>query len=302
MGFFILSGFIISEALDVFYKKRVFAFLGNRLLRLIPPYFVALLFSIFAHLIIISNFDPKYFDYPATPEGIFSLRNLFGNALLPFVWYGLDTIALEPVYPFVRYVWAVSVEWLFYIVIAFFVFRWGDNRSRGVFAFFLAMLSSLIYKISGSIWFYPLTFASYFLAGVCLYFYLRNRTILPFLGFLLSLIFCFIHFYVFAGQTVKAAMSGLAVVTIALSLIPLSKVKVSPYVQEIDRKLGDLSYPVYLNHYVITILFLSLLNERSVFVIVACVAVCIALSWLLANLVEPITREVRDRLRGAKVG
>lgn len=132
MGFFVLSGFIISEALEVFYQNRSGAFLLNRLLRLIPPYVASLIFSIATHCLLVAYSEPKYFDYANTPEGMFSLINLFGNALLPFVWYGLDKIALEPSYPFVRYVWAVSVEWWFYVVIAIFMLRWNKSVAWGV--------------------------------------------------------------------------------------------------------------------------------------------------------------------------
>ncbi len=302
MGFFILSGFIISEALQVFYQNKTKAFLINRLMRLIPPYLAALVFSIILHLLIIKYSEPKYFDYTSTPEGVFSLKNLFANFILPIIWYGLDTIALEPIYPFVRYVWAVSVEWWFYVAMAICMLLWSRFKLVWI-AFCLALSSSYLYKITGFIWLYPLTFAPYFLTGVCLYFYLKNRTWLPLLGFAISLTFGVSHFYIYAGQTIQAIIGGGVVVLIAVLIIPLSLIQSPPrWLRSLDRQLGDLSYPVYLNHYVITILFLSVLGQRSVLTILACVIMTLASSWMLTKLVEPLTREFRDRLRGARLG
>ena len=50
MVFFCLSGYIIAEALDLFYRQRIGKFLLNRTLRIIPPFLAALLFSILVHI------------------------------------------------------------------------------------------------------------------------------------------------------------------------------------------------------------------------------------------------------------
>src|SRR3546814_14922574 len=49
MGFFILSGFIIAEALTTFYAGRPGALLGNRLARIVTPYWAALIVSVGIH-------------------------------------------------------------------------------------------------------------------------------------------------------------------------------------------------------------------------------------------------------------
>ena len=55
MGFFVLSGFIITEALATFYAGRPVAFLANRLTRIAPPYWAALAFSIGVHLLLFAH-------------------------------------------------------------------------------------------------------------------------------------------------------------------------------------------------------------------------------------------------------
>jgi peptidoglycan/LPS O-acetylase OafA/YrhL len=49
MAFFILSGFIISEARNVFHYHRPWEFIANRLLRLAPSYLLARALSIAPH-------------------------------------------------------------------------------------------------------------------------------------------------------------------------------------------------------------------------------------------------------------
>ena len=47
--FFAISGFVVAEANAVFYPGRPGAFLANRLLRVVPPYFAALALSVLVH-------------------------------------------------------------------------------------------------------------------------------------------------------------------------------------------------------------------------------------------------------------
>ena len=59
--FFILSGYVMTESNEVFYKKRTGKFLINRILRIVPPYYMALIFSIFIHYILyVHNSDVLY--------------------------------------------------------------------------------------------------------------------------------------------------------------------------------------------------------------------------------------------------
>src|SRR5262245_50834284 len=54
MGCFILSGFIISEAVDWYYPNRPMAFLTNRALRLLPPFWMATIVAILVHALLAS--------------------------------------------------------------------------------------------------------------------------------------------------------------------------------------------------------------------------------------------------------
>src|SRR5438128_1325496 len=59
LTFFILSGFVIAEANQNFYAGKPGRFLINRALRILPPYYVALVASIALH-IMVSRFSPVW--------------------------------------------------------------------------------------------------------------------------------------------------------------------------------------------------------------------------------------------------
>src|SRR3546814_689123 len=67
MSFFVLSGFVISEALSSFYQTRPAAFLLNRFNRLYPPFLAALAISVGLHA--------------WAGQGSFITQNLLANTL-----------------------------------------------------------------------------------------------------------------------------------------------------------------------------------------------------------------------------
>src|SRR3989442_4507714 len=75
--FFVLSGFVITEALTVFYKDRMDRFLLNRLLRLVPPYCAALVgaISLLGILYLLGLM-------PQEIEGVFRVEDENGKAVL----------------------------------------------------------------------------------------------------------------------------------------------------------------------------------------------------------------------------
>lgn len=301
LGFFMLSGFIIAEALERFYAGRTGPFLANRFLRLFPPYLAALALSVAIHLALVGRGPVLTFDYDTLPANLFGPGNLASNLLLVFVWYGLDSLHIAPVYPFVRYVWAVSVEWLFYVLFAVAFAPALERVRRPVIVFAAALAAGYLYRYTRVSWFYPLTFAPYFVAGVCLYHAVQWRDRAALVGAVVALALCYHHYYGYADRTREALMGGVLVVAIAPALAGLARLQLGAGWRRIDRFLGDLSYPVYLNHYVVTIALLNLTTERSVRMIALSLALSTLASLALALMVEPLTRQVRNRFRGTAI-
>ena len=66
----------------------------------------------------------------------------------------------------------------------------------------------------------------------------------------------------------------------------------------IDQAMGDLSYPLYLNHYAASILILSLAPTRDSATFMLSVVFCVAVSWSVSLMTEPFSKKLRDQIRG----
>ena len=115
-SFFVPSGFVIAEALDVFYQGNVKGFFANRFLKIYPAFWAATLFAYIALVYLgRSEFPPD----PLVVAVNFTIilgHTPFGSHLV------LLTLA-----------WAVIVELIFYVLMAF-VSALGTriNRSKEV--------------------------------------------------------------------------------------------------------------------------------------------------------------------------
>lgn len=309
MVFFCLSGYIIiiAEALDVFYHRRTGKFLINRALRIIPPYLAALLFSLLAHLWLDSLGKMEFFDYDVAPAGIFSGQNLLSNFLLIFVLYGLGHAGLQPDYPFVRYVWAVRVEIHFYLVYAFLCWILNVRRFFGMFCRYVMPIAFALFSIlfllslwTNASYLNYFSFAPYFMLGVSVYLAIERDNKAAGLATILSLVMSVSHFVIYVGKGAQSFVLGPAI----LLLILIAAVAILAYtrkgraLKQLDQWLGDLSYPIYLNHYVVTIVMLSLFPVGSPRIFLFCIALSVAVSWAVALLTEPLTKGLRNRVRG----
>lgn len=312
-SFFILSGFIIADALRSYYAGRTLAFLANRLLRLIPPYVAAVLVSIAVHAWLSSVAMPRFIAYDAPPAGMYSARNLAINAVLPFAWYGLGDVGLWPDYPFVRYAWAISVEFWFYgyIAVCYACYRfiaakftqgvlaWGLRRAAAVAGFVgVCVLYDAFWSTRWN-WLYPFYYGPYFALGVALYYAVRRRSLLGAAGVAVFGTLVFRHYIPYSYSTHQAEVGAWLLLGMVPAAAVLDRLRLSAPWQHWDRRLGDLSYPLYLNHYAVSILFLSLCDERRPAVLVGCLVASILVAIGLTQLVEPLTRSLRDRFRGA---
>jgi peptidoglycan/LPS O-acetylase OafA/YrhL len=109
-----------------------------------------------------------------------------------------------------------------------------------------------------------------------------------------------IHYAGYANVIVGNLFFGPVLILLGLiaSILLLARLGCSSRLKALDQWMGDLSYPVYLNHYAVTIAFLTLSSKLGTMTFWACVAVSIAFSWLVALLTEPLTKKLRERLRG----
>ena len=114
MGFFVLSGFIISEAMVLFYSNRYRAFLTNRFARLMPPYLGAVVVSVMVHAILLKSGMLRLPDYDVLPADILSASNLIiqTTGIIPVFNFN-NLLPRAEWYFFIRFAWAIFVQFVF---------------------------------------------------------------------------------------------------------------------------------------------------------------------------------------------
>ncbi len=95
----------------------------------------------------------------------------------------------------------------------------------------------------------------------------------------------------------RPLLAALLAGTAALAAWP----RVAPAWRTLDKRLGALSYPLYLNHYAIGIALYDLVPGRSAALYATAVAASLALAWLMHRLVEAPMERLRTRIRGRPV-
>lgn len=321
MAFFVLSGLIIAEALESFYRQRAWAFLTNRFLRIVPTYAVALALSIGIHAYLSSTQTLTFLpgDYKEYPVGMFSFQNIGANLLMIFSWEQLPIIGafFKQTYYFVRYVWAVSVEVHFYIVVVFlYSFWWGLQQLNGKYGsanvgkyigrltFIIGVLTCLFLALRwkegvGILW--SFSFSAYFVLGVSLYYSLKTRSKWAIVAAIASYLLSSFHLWNYLGNTHHTIVAVVMFSVIILSVVILFSATIPTAYEKVDKSLGDLSYPFYLNHYVWTVFAWNTMPKGSMSLFWGVILGAILFSWAASKLSEPLVSSLRDKVRGTRL-
>lgn len=302
-GFYLISGYLITVILHEIYFFRLSAFAINRFLRLFPTYYVVVAVSA---LIVNFSTDASAF-HPAWAIQT-RLRDILGNIFIfPFEFYD-SSFRLSPP------TWSVAVELVNYFLLWLIVAR---NRSLAILFFFMAAIYHIASLAAGTDWgprYYP-SYAALlpFSIGALIYFF-RNAAdcVVPRFGLSIFAISC-------ALWLVNLALCGymggvgskffnsffyanLVFFTVFLYSIITSRGKI--WEIKWDKKLGDLAYPVFLTHwivsYVVSQYFLSG-QQRGMALFAAALIPILAVSLILSritdHLIEPLRGKVRNRAK-----
>ena len=327
MGFFILSGFIISEALITFYSGRPIAFMGNRLARIVPPYWAGLAVSVCVHAALAQSGPVWTSETETMPPGALDVGSILENALAIFPRPSELTVALDhPFYGFVRFYWAIYIELLFYgvafLVAALTVIPMVKRARLAGSVIAAAMVVAAGLHVSAEyagqeVVMFPgrdgFAFAPYFLTGVSLYFCLTQRSRIALVGLAVSYALMALHFSRYVQRKIPLSdewASGLLELDHAIPILLLLAVPVvlwrlahaaADRFKQIDWQLGNLSYPIYLNHWIVIVATYTLTDGTGFAVQATAIVASVALSWVLMHIVETPMRSLRDQLRGQPV-
>ncbi len=313
MAFFILSGFIIAEAGSTFYKDRPFAFLLNRFWRIAPPYWLALSISISAHYALAKAGVLRFPDYDMPPSNIFETRNIVSNIFTIFPFQGrTGLVNMTNFYGFVRFYWAILAEVEFYCAAftAFFLMvflpRWRSMIAAGYVLTFLSfhLWNDYVSPIQSE-----LTLVPYFLLGVCLYGAVSGNLLAK-----AAAIPCFIaavlHFlrYTQGKIPLEQALQNfwepvvlvpvLLMAAVPIIVVLLCQASIGGRARRFDKRFGDLSYPIYLNHFVVLVAIASVQAPPSWTLMAVAIIASVLLSWAAAVVIETPLKPLRDRIRG----
>ena len=306
--FFCLSGYLMTYIMQVNYgytSNGRRAYFTNRLLRIYPLYFGAMLFSLLVIFLFGEQFTSSIIFNLKLPEGSF---NTLENILLLITDHKHN--ALVPP------AWALTVELLYYALIGL-----GLSKSKGItwcwFAFGLCYTVG-IHLLAMEWWdygyFHPLAASLPFSIGALLFHYRAQVMdwVKPIAQFKFALI---IYGLVLANWVVSYKLNTLysigfyinSLINIVL-LAVLTNIKTeNRRVKAIDKVLGDLSYPIYLMHWSIAVVVVYLfsyfgitLEKRTELFAVVSIPFMLIFGQILVTLVHNPVEFLRDRIKKAR--
>jgi len=333
--FFALSGFIVAEALGCFYAGRPWAFLANRVLRVVPPYLAALALAVAVEGALfaagrLAPLDAPLQGAPWQPQIILAgLCEIVpglpvwrvsgqGFSLIGFAW----TLRVE----FAFYLAAFGMSWLCTAIEAqkpvpappsLTTFRSGprplprpgngDLGHLGGLVIFAA--AAVAYGVFGVFLLRhgagprQVLCVPFFAFGVGCFLVNRRRDALAWshlaaVGALVPVAFTY---WGQRGHPVLAfqlpLVCGLFAVLALLTFAP----RLPKRLQAIDRRLGTLSYPLYIGHGIVLVALTSLFDQRGWPLYFCGIAASLALAACLHECAERPIKVLRDRLRGTAI-
>ncbi len=299
--FFVMSGFIIVEAVDQIYSRRPVDFLINRLLRIVPHFVIAAILAILVHLAFLNGYGFRLWEAPLpSASEVLSFKNLAANLflLLP----GADRFSA---YQFLEIVWAVRVELAFYMAVFGSIIIKKYLHSKVPISFILLLtcvaitplfLLSLHGKVPAMLGFLP-----FFVFGGALFYCVEgSRRALLILASAAFGIFLYLIQdvnYLRLIQTVGPGRHDIYLFVVLLAtFIVLCRADFSA-LRVFDKKTGEVTYPLYLYHEVTLMIMLMATPSNSYASLILGIGVSIAFSILMMAIVDQRVGQLRDRVR-----
>lgn len=298
-GFYVISGYLMTLILNDTYRSNSRAFFLNRFLRLFPIYYVIAITTLIS-----INIIPNASEYHKAWLISYRTVDYLGNfLLLPFEFYN-SSFRLVPS------TWSIAVELVNYFLLwAIIARRWYLPVLFGVTAS-VYHATCLIFGEPWTALYYPFYAAILpFSIGSGLYFFQKRIKIEP--SRFRVKIFVVITFVAFIANVYVDGMFAVEkpdyikfffysnIIIVSALVFALIYVKESKY-KKWDKFLGDLSYPVFLTHwlvgfYVSSILHPDVWSGPDIFWLTALISIIVSL--ILAHYTEKVVEPIRSRVR-----
>jgi peptidoglycan/LPS O-acetylase OafA/YrhL len=314
--FFMISGFYMSFILNKKYSQwSVSVFYTNRLLRLFPTYLIVCL----ASAAVLYLLDVGVFTTLDKMETALDAGPLVAASL---VWTNLAVVGQEILYVvkidasngffswfigqadvneawkflLVPQAWSLSMELWFY-ALAPFIVKWR-NRPLGIL-FLMSLAMRLYIGSKGPT--YDLVARRFFPAELCLFLtgvfsyrlfeWNQKKNIKPYMAGLVSFVALCLTILWYDGIDLPGSLALLAVIAFLSMPFLFGATRDNKF----DTFLGRISYPVYMVHFIIVVLFETYGEDYSIILLLA--VVCVAAVLMHCVVESPI-----DRWRQSRTG
>jgi peptidoglycan/LPS O-acetylase OafA/YrhL len=296
-AFFVLSGFLMTASLNDVYKFDLRRFWSNRLLRLLPPYYIACLLTLIAVALM-----------PAQAEafiGQWRADLLWRDAITDLVVLPLHH--MEPHYRLVPTAWSLAVELEMYLLLFVFAAR---GRACALACLVWGMLYHAICTYHGlGIGFRYFGAPSAMLPfslGALIYFCRKENgfVIAPWMA--VAALAAWIANAIAAGTMLPTSYiygAGYYIDTCIFALVVAGLIDANPraLIRSVDQMLGELAYPVFLIQWLaafVTAMLLMPGQWRGWTLTLASIPVTLTMAAGLAVLTSRVIDPIRTRIRG----
>ncbi|MFM5402812.1 acyltransferase family protein [Aeromonas veronii] len=308
-GFYMISGYLMTLVMhDVYgytYKGR-FSFLLNRFLRLYPIYWVSISLSLLLIVMLGQNNASEYHQALFIPTDFKKIiENIF--MVYPYWFPNLEVPRLVPP------TWAITVELFFYFLICLGISKTALRVACWVALSVIYVACTFLYDLSFEYRYFPVAAASlpfslgsalFFIKGYMIKNMLPSSKILFFIFFLNSVLWTCA-----AMNDAALALSVGFYINIFIFFLLMHKITAHHdsiiLNNSIDKKVGELSYPLYLLHWQCGLLVSYVFFGRSFhefsyngfLVYIATLVVVMVLSILCIKVVDTPIQQIRKAVR-----
>jgi len=296
-GFYVLSGFLMTAGLNDFYAFDARRFFTNRLLRLMPLYFVVCLLTLIA--VVCLPAETSTFIAQWNPHLLW--RDAITNVLV------LPVLHVEPHYRLIPTAWSLAVELEMYVVLFLFISR---SEQHAMIALFFGLLYHAVCS------YYDLPFGYRFFGapsavlafsfGALIYFYRKRGLLLdvtPTMGL------AALGIWVVGALATRMSYDDNAgyytdTILFAVVVAGLANAEGGALARSVDRALGEIAYPVFLVQWLtgfITALVIVPGVWRGWSLALASVPLTLVTAVVLAVINQRIIEPLRERIRRTPV-
>lgn len=304
-GFYCISGYLMTTVINESYGhsvKGVGRYLLNRFLRIYPLYWLSALLSIILILMFgVSATRAFHPDIYLPQNTLDALRNLF--IFFPL----LESPRLTPP------AWALTVELFFYLLIGF-----GISKSKTITTiwFVLSVCYHLFAVLNNYGWddiYFTVWAASLpFSTGAMIYHFrvslARALAVFPKNFYVVILLFIAlpINWWLASvggyvrdiGFYINYLVCTLTIAYLVSGSLPLTQFR------RMDKRIGDLSYPIYLFHYQIGFLVMSAIGylgfavpRGNILLALVSIPVIVIVAWLIVRWIESPIMKIREQIK-----